>query len=328
MTNKRAFKSMKDELIKKSREAILAAVQIYNNPAITFKAESYITLCVIAWTYLMHAYYRSKNIDYRFFKVIGRRKKYDRTKHGAYKFWDLESCLDRPESPIDCATKANLKFLIGLRHEIEHQMTTRIDEIISAKTHASALNFNYYIKELYGTKYRIDEELALCIQFSKIEPTNKVKELNKIKGLSENIKNYIIEFESDLNDVLKRDTRYSYRVLYIQVNAKREGQADSVVEFVKLTPEQEKQFVDNILVKEREKNKFTPSQIVKCMNKEGFIKFRMYEHTMCWKELTSDKTTLTQYGAKVADGAWYWYESWKEYVREYCKKKYQLLDSN
>ena len=66
MAKKRSFKSMKDELVKKSREAMLAAVQIYNNPAITFKSESYITLCVIAWTYLLHAFYRSKNIDYRF----------------------------------------------------------------------------------------------------------------------------------------------------------------------------------------------------------------------------------------------------------------------
>ncbi len=37
---KRSVKSVKDELIKKSREAIMAAVQIYNNPQITFKSET------------------------------------------------------------------------------------------------------------------------------------------------------------------------------------------------------------------------------------------------------------------------------------------------
>ena len=59
MARQRRVKSVKDELVKKAREAILAAVQIYNSPQITFKAESFITLSIIGWTYLLHAYYRS-----------------------------------------------------------------------------------------------------------------------------------------------------------------------------------------------------------------------------------------------------------------------------
>lgn len=50
----------KTELIVKSREAMMAAVQLYNNPQITFKTETFITLAVIAWTYLLHAYYANK----------------------------------------------------------------------------------------------------------------------------------------------------------------------------------------------------------------------------------------------------------------------------
>lgn len=51
MPKKNVF-SIKDELIRKGREAVLAAVQVYNNPNITFKAETFITLAVIGWTYL------------------------------------------------------------------------------------------------------------------------------------------------------------------------------------------------------------------------------------------------------------------------------------
>ena len=42
--------SVKKELLKKSREAALAAVQIFNNPNVTFKSETYIVLMNIAWT--------------------------------------------------------------------------------------------------------------------------------------------------------------------------------------------------------------------------------------------------------------------------------------
>ena len=135
----------KVELIIKSREAMLAAVQIYNNPQITFKAETFITIVIISWTYLMHAYYANNGIDYRYWNKSknGKRKVYDRTKHHSYKFWELERCLDDDRCPIDENTKNNLKFLIGIRHEIEHQMTKRIDDSISAKIQACSINYNY-----------------------------------------------------------------------------------------------------------------------------------------------------------------------------------------
>src|SRR5690606_12739964 len=123
--------SLKEELLAKSREAMLCAVQIFNNPNIHFKSESFIVLSNIAWMYLLHAFYKEKNIEHRYFKQTGQRRKFDKTKNGAFKFWELERCLDEKQCPIDTVSKSNLKFLIGLRHEIEHQMTTKIDEYLS-----------------------------------------------------------------------------------------------------------------------------------------------------------------------------------------------------
>ena len=40
--------SVKNELAVKSREAMLSAVQVYNNPNIQFKAETFIVLAVIS----------------------------------------------------------------------------------------------------------------------------------------------------------------------------------------------------------------------------------------------------------------------------------------
>ncbi len=42
--------SVKGELLNKAREAALAAVQIFNNPNVTFKSETYVVLMIIAWT--------------------------------------------------------------------------------------------------------------------------------------------------------------------------------------------------------------------------------------------------------------------------------------
>ena len=48
---------MKRLLLSKSREAALNAVQTFNNPLTAFKAETFIVLMVIAWMYLLHAYF-------------------------------------------------------------------------------------------------------------------------------------------------------------------------------------------------------------------------------------------------------------------------------
>ncbi len=59
--------SIKRELLLKSREAALSAVQTFNNPLTTFKAETFIVLMVIAWTYMLHAYYRREGVEYRYY---------------------------------------------------------------------------------------------------------------------------------------------------------------------------------------------------------------------------------------------------------------------
>lgn len=197
----------KTELLIKSREAMMSAVQLYNNPQITFKSETFITLAIIAWTYLLHAFYANEGIDYRYFHNKGKKKVYDKTKHGAYKHWELERCLDCQDSPIDSITASNLKFLIGIRHEIEHQMTKKIDASISAKLQACSINYNFYIKKLFGNVFGVDQELGLAIQFSPIEAEQK-EQLFRNEKLSNNIKNFITEFEDSLSEDELGNTHY------------------------------------------------------------------------------------------------------------------------
>ena len=85
----RKLGSIKNELLQKSRESMLAAVQIFNNPNVNFKSESFIVLAIISWTYLLHAYYREKKIEYRYFDQKEQRKRFHSTKNGAYKYWEL-----------------------------------------------------------------------------------------------------------------------------------------------------------------------------------------------------------------------------------------------
>ena len=165
---RRSIGSFRRELVLKSREAALTAIRVFNDPQVSFKSETFIVLMMIAWTYLLHAHYRARRVEYRYFKQGPKRRVFDRTKHGAYKHWELERCLNDDRSPIDRDTANNLRFLIGLRHEIEHQMTRSLDAYLSGRYQACALNYNEGLKKLFGKRYGIDQQLAYSIQFMEL----------------------------------------------------------------------------------------------------------------------------------------------------------------
>jgi hypothetical protein len=144
-----------EELIAKSREAMISAIQSYNNPRVSFRSEIFIVLSTISWTYLLHAYYRRQNTSYTYQRNVGGVSEMERTAAGQPKLWDLAKCLSIAQCPLDNATKANLDFILNLRHEIEHRSTGNIDQKIASKLQATALNFNTTLAELFGSESRI-----------------------------------------------------------------------------------------------------------------------------------------------------------------------------
>jgi len=320
---KRRIASISDALILKSREAALSAVQIFNNPLITFKSEIFIVIMCIAWTYLLHAFYRKRKINYLYYEQKGKRKIYDKTNRGSKKHWELEKCLTYANSPIDKDTANNLKFLILLRHEIEHQMTTKIDDYLSARFQACCLNYNHYIKQLFGEEKGIDKYLSFSLQLSSIDD-NQVKTLEEAVDLPGKIRKFIEGFDGKLSDDEYNSPKYAYRVIFVPKLVNHKGQADRVIEFIKSDSPLAKDINPTYtVIKEIEKSKFLPKDIIKQMRNKGFIKFTITHHVRLWKSLEA-KDPKKNFGVNVA-GCWYWYESWIKEVEEHCcenKDKY------
>lgn len=308
--------SVKEELLNKSREAALAAVQIFNNPNVTFKSETYIVLMNIAWTYLLHAYYRTEKVDYRYFTQGSKRKQYDRTKNGAFKYWEMERCLNEVQCPLEREVVQNLKFLIGLRHEIEHQMTTRIDDLLSARFQACCINYHDAVASLFGKEYGIAKHLAVSLQFSSLSQ-EQVDTLEQQAGLPSYIKRYIEGFDGALAPSEFASPKFAYRVIFVPKTANHPNQADQVITFVKADSEIAKTVnAAYAVIRETERPKWLPSQIVAKMKTEGFPKFGMGQHTDLWKERDA-KNTSKGYGVHIAK-AWYWYDTWVTEVRKHC----------
>jgi hypothetical protein len=314
---KRKVYSVSEELILKSREAALAAVQIFNNPQITFKSEIFIVLMNIGWTYLLHAYYRKKKIEYRYFKESGKSRRFDKTAQGAFKYWELERCLNDPKCPVEKDITNNLRFLIGIRHEIEHQMTTKIDATFSAKFQACCLNYNECIKRFFGDENAIEKHLAFSLQFSAITKEH-ADQLEIYSPLPAHIKSCVEGFENSLSEVEFNSPKFAYRVFFVAKTANHRGQADEVIEFVKagsaLAETVNQKYT---VIKETERLKLRPKTVVATLKAEGFKKFSMYDHTTLWRGIDA-KNVAKSFGTEV-EGTWFWYQQWLDFVREHCK---------
>lgn len=299
---------------------MLSAVQIFNNPLITFKTGSFIVLSMISWTYLLHAYYRSKKIEYRYFSMQGKRKRYFYNPDGTARYWDLSECLSNKYYPLDADTVNNLNFLIGLRNQIEHRKASGLDSYLSARYQACALNFNLYLKKFFGDKFGLDKSLALSLQFAELDYTQAQLIKNKEKLIPPEIISYVVGFDSRLSEDQVKSDRFAYRLLFTKVVAKRQGQADRVIEFVDPKSELSENISKEYWVKEEtEKPKLLAGEVVSRVQNAGFKNFRVHEHTIFWKK-HDGKNPSKGFGYNVAGKFWYWYENWVTYIITELKK--------
>lgn len=317
MTRVRRVGSVKTELLRKSQEAALSAVQLFNNPLVRFKTETFIVLIVIAWTYLLHAHYRSEGVEYRYYEKRGERRRFTRSSGGGFRYWELERCLNVRECPLDRDTVNNLRFLLELRHEIEHQMTMRLDDYLSGRYQACVLNYNHYMKELFGERFGLDTFLTFSIQFMELT-LEQAEASAKETPVPNRLRNYITQFDNKLTDEEFESDRFSYRLLFKKKLAGRPGQADRVVEFIDPSSDLAKQIDKEYWVKkEVERPKYLPSQVVSKLKDEGYWWFTMHWHTELWRS-DDGKNPGNGYGTVIGT-TWYWYERWVDRVRSFCR---------
>ncbi|QUS37398.1 DUF3644 domain-containing protein [Falsirhodobacter algicola] len=297
-----------DELLIKAREAMIAGVQTFNSAGLTFRAELFIVTAIIAWTYLLHAWFRREGIDYRY---AGQK-----TEEGAEKFWELGHCLKQPKCPVKGGAARNLEFLIEIRHEVEHRSTNRIDDALGAKLQSCALNFNDLLKREFGAQYGLEKRLPLALQFVSFGAEQRAA-LKKASGLPKHIEAAIDAFEHGLTDEEMKDPAYRISYGFVPMVAKKPGAADTAVHIVSGGSDEAGE-ISKIILKEVNKDRYPPKKVVEKMQAAGFPKFRMHDHTQLWKQLDA-KNPGKGFGCAGDYGNWVWFDRWIDQVRQHCE---------
>lgn len=215
------------QLLQKAKDSALLAVEFYNKPAVSFKSEGFIVMMCVAWESLFHAYFFKKGIKpYYRKKEKGKRSRFEKitellpngTKVETYKWWEFNECLKQFFKDENDPIRKNLEFFSGIRNLIVHRNLPELDSTLFAECQANILNFNNFLKEIFGEKHSIDYMLSYSLQMFK-DPKNFLEaSKNELRKKNANdIVNYIKSFRSSLSTEIGESPEYSYKAVLIQV---------------------------------------------------------------------------------------------------------------
>lgn len=218
-------------ILEASVDSALLAVEVYNKPRTTFRSEAFISLMVMAWTRLFHAYFNNTIGDkYYYKKSNGRYELID----GEKKSWELSTCIKKHDE-LKPAVKSNLEFFIKLRNKIEHRHIDRreVDTLIFGECQSLLYNYESQLIEFFGNQYSINEALVYSLQFSQIR--TKQQETASKSALSKDLADvvsFVEKYRNSLEDDIYNSLEYSIKLIQIP-KISNTNRADAAVEFVK-----------------------------------------------------------------------------------------------
>lgn len=213
-------------------DSALLAVEIYNKPRIQFRSQAYVTLMIIAWTKLFHAYFLRNIGDKYYYKERG--KKYAMV-DGERKAWELKTCIEKYHNLPKPVAK-NIEFFIKLRNKIEHRHIDQdeVDIKIFGECQSLLFNFESFLIDNFGEQYALSQNLVYSIQFSHLRSKGQIQ-ANK-SALASDVSHviwFIDSFRKDIPDDVYASQEYSIKLIQIP-KVSNTNKYDAAIDFVHL----------------------------------------------------------------------------------------------
>lgn len=254
------------ERLIRSREAMILAVQVFNNPALRFKSEVFTMLAHVAWTYLLHEHFERKKV-----KIVG----------NDGRTLLLSQMLDRQDCPLSKGMKDNLRTLKILRDDVEHKLLGRADTRWLGLFQACCLNFDKAICELFGSRLTLSHDLSFAIQFTKMN-LEQLATLNRYE-IPAHIDAIDARLTEGMTEAQIADLEYQFRVVYTL-----DAVTKSRAHFQFVLPESaEGKDIRNVLVQHKLADHLyphKPGEVVSQVSKKTGKAFTSHNHTQAWRK--------------------------------------------
>ena len=218
-------------ILKSSIDSALLAVEIYNKPRTEFRTQAFISLMVIAWTRLFHAYF-NHSIGYKYFYKKKGSSRYDIV-DGERKAWELKTCI-RQYGNLSAGEKANLELFIKLRNKIEHRHIEKkeLDVLLFGECQALLYNYETKLIELFGERYAINENIVYSLQFSTLRQKDQIRANRRALSADlVDIKKFIDTYRSSLPEDIFNSQTYSIKLIQVP-KISNTNRNDLAIEFV------------------------------------------------------------------------------------------------
>ncbi len=231
------------QILDSSIDSALLAVEVYNKPRTPFRVENYISLMIIAWTRLFHAYFYHTKGDIFYYKRKNSTR-YERI-DGEKKAWELKTCIKK-YGLLNEPIKANLDFFIKLRNKIEHRHLSKEDIGLEIFGECQSLLYNYekILVQFFGEEYSLNESLAFSLQFSRMRTTEQnIANKKMLSRDIKEIKEFIEKYRSELKENVFSSQEYSIKLIQIPKilnNPKKNVPAIEFVNWSNLSEEDKK----------------------------------------------------------------------------------------
>lgn len=255
----------KDERIIRSRESMILAVQLYNNPVVKFKAEFFSILAIAAWSYLLVEYYIVKK-GHSFPKKIP----------------SINRLMSYQDCPLDKATKKNIEYINKIRNAVSHGQemgNIDADSTQSVYYQTCCSNFNERIKDLLNESYGLERELSTALQFSKFD-FHQAEVLSNY-NLPKNLRLLRENFEKGLSPDILTDVKYKHNLVTVpeelvqrEINYNQAGNVGKNI----------KEFTGDDIEFLAKKYSYKPGEIVIEVVKKTGKRFTSHNHTVAWKK--------------------------------------------
>jgi hypothetical protein len=253
---------LEDERLYKAREAMLLAVECFNNPLLHFKVEIFAVLSQIAWTYLVHEYYA--------------RKKVPITTDDGHTL-ALSQLWGRDDFPLKGDVKKNLEAVKLIRDDVEHRTLNAFGIHFYTLFQSNCLNFEEAIKQLFGERLSLGEKLSVALQFSQMS-LDQLALLQKfdVSPAIEAIEQNVTE---TVGETGKEGIHYKFKV-HFSLEGSAKGNAN-----IQFTNDNTKS-VSNVLAQKIALDElwpFKPKDVVDTVRNVNAV-FNFHHHTLAWKK--------------------------------------------
>ena len=194
-------------------------------------------------------------------------------------------------------------------------MTRSLDNFLSGRYQACAINYNDHLKKLFGAN-GLDEQLTYSIQFVRLAQ-EQLGDAPSEPAIPDRLRAYIETFNAGLTHEEYNSERYSYRLLFKRKLVNRPGQADKVIEFIDPNSELAKRSTRNTGSRKRWRS---PSSEQKTWWRRSGRGFKVPDLSRpSWPVEGRGWKEPWQGIWRRHSRSWFWYQSWIDRCVALCR---------